>query len=401
MNLFLLATFVYRFANGLLFLAVAWNLVRSSGGGAMALALSAIFGFLPAVVAAPLARRLLERVDICKLTLWGIAALCACALVFAPLLHMSQAVLAVNFMVLSIFFLLEGAWDALLAVIVNRLPSDRGDKLNSRQSAATQAGLMLGGLPLGLLIRHGGNETPFFAAAALYVVTLLLFALPALRRVTTSSERKLSQETNAGRTDTRDVQTRPLSWATLATLSLVWPCLTLVNMVMPLVANAQGQGTVEHAALLDASIGLGMACVGVAYEKLTFLPPRSQRHVIALVAAFIPLPFVALFTLAYQLPILCATFFLCGIGFGSLRVSVRKHLIVAQPAHRVGQIVASCNAYGFPILALLAFAYARSWELGPFVPLGAFCTIAIVGVAASLGTTTRDHLRGQSASDAG
>ncbi|NML33062.1 MFS transporter [Paraburkholderia antibiotica] len=401
MNLFLLATFVYRFANGLLFLAVAWSLVRSGDGGAMPLALSAIGGFVPAVVAAPFARRLLERVDTCKLTLWGIAGLCVCALSFVPLLHVPFAVLATNFVVLSIFFLLEGAWDALLAVIANGLPSAQGDKLNSRQSAATQAGLMLGGLPLGLLIRTGGSAAPFVAAAGLYVIALLLFALPALRRVTKSAQRKNADQTNAARTADSDTQAIKPAWTTLATLALVWPCLTLVNMVMPLVANSQGGGTVEHAAVLDASIGLGMACIGVAYEKLMRLPVRSQKYTILVALVFIPLPFFALLAMSYWLPVLGIAFFLCGVGFGMLRVSVRKQLIATQPAHRVGQIVASCNAYGFPVLALLALLYARSWQLGPFVPLAAFFAIAVIGGATLLGKPVRERIRAGVTTDVG
>lgn len=107
MNLFLLATFIYRFANGLLFLAVAWNLVTSAHGGAMPLAVSAIGGFLPAVIAAPFARRLLERVDVGRLTLWGMVALSVCALAFTLFLHLSVALLVINFAVLSIFSYLK------------------------------------------------------------------------------------------------------------------------------------------------------------------------------------------------------------------------------------------------------------------------------------------------------
>ncbi|SAK99985.1 MFS transporter [Caballeronia ptereochthonis] len=400
MNLFLLATFVYRFANGLLFLAVAWNLVRSGNGGAMPLALSAIGGFLPAVVAAPFARQLLERVDPRKLTLWGIAGLCASAVAFIPLLHVLFGVLAINFLVLSIFFLLEGAWDALLAATANRLPSKQGDTLNSRQSAATQAGLMLGGLPVGLLIRHGGIDAPFLAAAVLYIVTLLLFTHPSLRSNSDETRRDLVKGASQPLTVLDEPPNAP-AWTTVATLALVWPCLTLVNMAVPLTANTQGHGTVEHAALLDAFIGLGMACIGVLYERLMRLSARWQRYVIVTAAAFMPLPFLALLTISYTLPVLCAAFFLCGIGFGMLRVSLRKQLIATQPARRVGQIVASCNAYGFPILAMLALLYARSWNFGPWVPLAAFFAMAVVGVSALLGGATAERVRSRATPEVG
>jgi hypothetical protein len=385
MNLFLLTTFIYRFANGLLFLAVAWNLVQSANGGAMPLALSAIGGFLPAVVAAPFARRLLESTDTAKLTLWGISGLCACALLFTPFLHIPAALVTINFMVLSIFFLLEGAWDALLAAIINRLPSSQSDKLNARQSAATQAGLMLGGLPLGWLVREGGTSAPFLTAAILYVIAMLLFAIPKLRLIVWSAAPKASTLTGEADAFNAAEITPSASWSVLTTLALVWPCLTLVNMTLPLVANAQGRGTVEHAALLDAAIGLGMACIGVLYEKLIRFPVSVQHGVLAVSAVFIPMPFVFLLLLPYWIPALAVAFFLSGIGFGLLRVTMRKRLIATQPAHRVGQTVASCNAYGFPVLALLALLYAQSWECGPIVPLAGFCTIALIGVVATVG----------------
>ena len=56
---FLLATLFYRLANGLLFLSVAWNLLRTAEDGAMSLAISSIAGFLPAVLIAPFAHRML------------------------------------------------------------------------------------------------------------------------------------------------------------------------------------------------------------------------------------------------------------------------------------------------------------------------------------------------------
>ncbi|WP_321800776.1 MFS transporter [Caballeronia sp. J97] len=396
MTLFLLATFVYRFANGLLFLAVAWSLVHSANGGAMPLALSAIGGFLPAVVAAPFARRLLERVDTRKLTLWGIAVLCLCALVFMPVLHVSSALLAINFLVLSVFFLLEGAWDALLAAIVKRLPPVVGDKLNSRQSAATQAGLMLGGLPIGLLIQYGGSAAPFLASAVLYVVTLSLLTLPALRDISAGNRHADSIE-KASQTEANvDEHSTSPAWTTVVALALIWPCLTLVNMAVPLVANAQGKGTVEHAALIDASIGLGMACIGLLYEKLMRYSALFQKSAVVTAAVFMPLPFVALLTMPYRLPVLCSAFFVCGIGFGLLRVSLRKQLIATQPAYRVGQIVASCNAYGFPVLATLALLYAQSWKSGPWVPLAAFLATAVIGVLALFGEVAGARTRSAS-----
>ncbi|WP_250452356.1 MFS transporter [Caballeronia sp. ATUFL_M2_KS44] len=384
MNLFLLATFVYRFANGLLFLAVAWNLVRSANGGAVALAVSAIGEFLPAVIAAPFARRLLERVNSGKLTLRGIAGLCACALAFTPFLHHPVALLIINFMVLSIFFLLEGAWDALLATIAGSLAARKSDRLNARQSAATQAGLMLGGLPLGLLVRHGGDAMPFFAAAILYVAALLLFAVPALRRVVWNETLPRATGARAATMIDGVCVAPPTAWTVLLTLALVWPCLTLVNMVLPLVANSKGHGAVEHAAVLDAAIGLGMACIGIAYEKVVNLAEPIRRALIIALACCVPLPFVALLAMPYWLPLLALAFFLCGVGFGLLRVSLRKQLIATQPAHRVGQIVASCNAYGFPVLAVLALLYAQSWQRGVFVPLAAFSAMAFIGVMATL-----------------
>ncbi|WP_248320567.1 MULTISPECIES: MFS transporter [unclassified Caballeronia] len=379
MNLFLLATFIYRFANGLLFLAVAWNLVTSAHGGAMPLAVSAIGGFLPAVIAAPFARRLLERVDVGRLTLWGMVALSVCALAFTLFLHLSVALLVINFAVLSIFFVLEGAWDALLATIASSLTESVSDRLNARQSAATQAGLMLGGLPLGWLVRLGGSATPFIAAAVLYVAALLLFTLPALRRIVWNEPRLLATEANAAAI-TKATESMPLTeWSVKTTLALVWPCLTLVNMVVPLVANSKGHGTVEHAAVLDAAIGLGMACIGVAYERVARLPTPMRRGFVAAAVCCVPLPFVVLLAAPYLLPVLALAFFVCGIGFGLLRVSLRRQLIATQPAHRVGQTVASCNAYGFPVLTVLALLYAQTWERGAFVPFVAFSAMAVIG----------------------
>ncbi|HEX3634560.1 MAG TPA: MFS transporter [Paraburkholderia sp.] len=381
MSMFLVTTFVYRFANGLLFLAVAWNLVRSTGGGAMPLALSAIAGFLPAVLVAPFARRLLAHRDMRRMTIHGVAGLFAAALAFAFVQRWYVGILVINFFVLAIFFLLEGAWDGLLASIAKTLPVVEGDKLNSRQSAATQAGLMLGGLPIGILTREGGAAMPFIAAAMLYLVTILCFMLLPLRRCAQSPGSPIEsvdqQESEISHS------TGPIMWSTLATLALVWPCLALVNMVVPLVANSQGNGTVEHAAILDAAIGLGMGFIGIAYERLISLRRRAYNLLIVGMAFLIPLPFVVLLLFPYALFPLAACFFISGIGFGMFRISVRKQLITTQPAYRVGQVVASCNGYGVPVLALAALFYAQTWRVGPVIPLAVF---AVFGALATLST---------------
>ncbi|CAE6774980.1 hypothetical protein R69927_06550 [Paraburkholderia domus] len=347
----------------------------------MPLALSAIAGFLPAVLVAPFARRLLAHMDMRKMTIYGVAGLFAAALAFAFVQRWYVGILVINFFVLAIFFLLEGAWDGLLASIAKTLPGVEGDKLNARQSAATQAGLMLGGLPIGILTRAGGEAMPFIAAAMLYIVTILCFMVSPLRRC---AQRPVSpiesidqQESEISRS------TGPIAWSTLATLALVWPCLALVNMVVPLVANSQGNGTVEHAAILDAAIGLGMGFIGIAYERLISLRGSAYKLLMVGMAFLVPLPFVALLLFPYALFPLAACFFISGIGFGMFRISLRKQLITTQPAHRVGQVVASCNGYGVPVLALAALLYAQTWRVGPVIPLVVF---AVFGALATLST---------------
>ncbi|MCW5235549.1 MFS transporter [Verminephrobacter eiseniae] len=381
---FLLATLSYRLANGLLFLSVAWNLVHGSDNGAMSLAISSIGGLLPAVLIAPFAKRWIERADSRTLTLTGIALLLVLSLLFVPFLQQPVAVLGINFALLLVFFLLEGAWDTLLATIAVQLPQGQSDALNAHQIAATQAGLMLGGLPLGLLIRLGGPALSFYVCALLYAIALLLL-LPRLAR----------QVLGATVASTTDIATLSPSvaphesatpWHVLVTLAMVWPCLTLVNMAVPLLAHAYGNGTVEHAALLDAMIGLGMAFAGLAYGVFGRMTARQRQGVVLTCAAFIPLPFLLLQIAGYLLWPLAACFFFSGVGFGLCRVSVRKALIATQPAHRVGQIVFSCNAYGFPVLTVGALLYALSWSYGPVVPLIAFAVFAFAGGCTMLAT---------------
>jgi hypothetical protein len=81
------------------------------------------------------------------------------------------------------------------------------------------------------------------------------------------------------------------------------------------------------------------------------------------------------------------SFFLCGVGFGLFRVNARKQLIDTQPAQRVGQIVSTCNAYGFPVLMIGAWLYAITWSHGPVVPLAAFTVFALVGARTMRGGT--------------
>jgi hypothetical protein len=277
--------------------------------------------------------------------------------------------------------LLEGAWDTLLATIAVQLPAGQSDALNARQSAATQAGLMLGGLPLGLLTRAGGPALSFYVSAMLYAVAIaLLFLLPHLAKQRdvqddhASALRATSQPALPARPESPAVP-----WHMLLMLVMVWPCLTLVNMAMPLFANSYGKGTVEHAALLDAMIGFGMAFAALAYGVFGRMSARSQRYVTVICAACVPLPFLLLQVVGYQLLPLALSFFLCGVGFGLFRVNARKQLIATQPAQRVGQIVSTCNAYGFPVLMVGALLYALTWAHGPVVPLAAFAVFAFVG----------------------
>lgn len=376
---FLLATLFYRLANGLLFLSVAWNLLRTAEDGAMSLAISSIAGFLPAVLIAPFAHRVLERVDSRKLTVAGIAGLLLLALAFVPVLLWPQAILAVNFLVLLVFFLLEGAWDTLLATQAGRLPPAQADTLNARQSAATQAGLMLGGLPIGILMQLGGAALPFYVAAGLYVVAIVLLAgMPLLEPAP-----EPAAANTPGKTPVTGTLV-PVPWYVQLTLALVWPCFTLINMALPLLAHAFS-GAVEHAALLDVMVGLGMGATGLLYGMFSRLEQRGRQLAVAICIAFVPLPFILLATIGYSLWPLAAGFFLSGVGFALFRVSARKRLIATQAAHRVGQIVFSCNAFGFPILVAAAILYAVSWARGPVVPLVAFAAFALAGARTMLG----------------
>ena len=382
---FLLATLFYRLANGLLFLSVAWNLVRTAQDGAMSLAISSIAGFLPAVLIAPFARRVLERVDSRKLIVAGIA-----GLAFVPVLRWPTAILAVNFIVLLVFFMLEGTWDALLATLAGGLPPAQADALNARQSAATQAGLMLGGLPIGILTQLGGPALSFCVAAGLYVIAIaLLVWMPRPAPVPVSGAADAAD--GVPTTETKAPVAVP--WYALLTLALVWPCLTLINMAMPLLANAFG-GAVEHAALLDAMIGLGMGTTGLLYGIFGRLKQRGRQLAVVACTAFVPLPFILLTTMGYSLWPLAAGFFLSGVGFGLFRVSVRKDLIATQAAHRVGQIVFTCNGFGFPILVVVALLYAVSWASGSVVPLVAFTAFALAGARTMLAPYQTSHAVG-------
>jgi hypothetical protein len=395
---FLFATLFYRLGNGLLFLSIAWNLLRGSDNGAMSLAISSVAGFLPAVLIAPFAKRLLGRVDSLKLTVGGIALLLALSLIFVPFLKLPAAVLLINFALLLVFFLLEGAWDTLLATVAVQLSPARADALNARQSAATQAGLMLGGLPLGMLMRAGGPALSFCVSALMYAVAIaLLLALPLLAKPRPAVEDRASAPIFESQPTLSERQSnQAVPWHTLLMLAMVWPCLTLVNMAMPLLANSYGKGTVEHAALLDAMIGFGMAFAGLSYGVFGRLSTRHRQWVIVTCAAFVPLPFLLLQVVGYLLFPLAVSYFLCGVGFGLFRVSARKQLIATQSTQRVGQIVFSCNAYGFPVLMIGAFLYAITWANGPAVPLVAFVIFAFAGSAMMLGERTTKWRNGSS-----
>jgi hypothetical protein len=383
MKRFLFATLLYRLANGLLFLSVAWNLVRSSNDGAMSLAISSITSFLPAVLIAPFAKRLLERVDSRMLTIVGMVLLSLLSLLFVPFLKQSIAVLMINFALLLVFFLLEGTWDSLLAKIASQMSQAQSDRLNSRQSALTQAGLMLGGLPLGLLNRLDGPALSFYVSTLLYTVSIgLLYFHPRIfEQQLSSADLKSGFRVDASKVEAvpKEIHNIRPPWYVLVMLAMVWPCLTLVNMALPLLANSFGGGTVEHAALLDAMIGLGMAFAGLFWGALGRITAERGKWVMMTCAAFVPLPFILLQTMGYLLWPLAATFFLSGVGFGLFRVSARRQLMVTQPTYRVGQIVYSCNAYGFPMLAIGALVYALTWVHSSAVPLVVFIIFAYVG----------------------
>ena len=299
------------------------------------------------------------------------------ALAFVPVLQWPKAILAVNFLVLLVFFLLEGAWDALLATLAGGLPPAQADTLNARQSATTQAGLMLGGLPIGILMQLGGAAMPFYVATGLYVISAVLLAgMPSLASAPVAAD-------TSGKTPVNGTLV-PVPWHVRLTLALVWPCFTLINMALPLLAHAFS-GAVEHAALLDVMIGLGMGATGLLYGMFGRLERRGRRLAVTVCIAFVPLPFILLATIGYSLWPLAVGFFLSGVGFALFRVSARKRLITTQAAHRVGQIVFSCNAFGFPILVAVAFLYAVSWARGPIVPLVAFAAFALVGARTMLG----------------
>lgn len=384
---FLLATLFYRLANGLLFLSVAWNLVRSADGGAMFLAISSVAGFFPALLIAPFAKRLLNDFDSRKLTVVGISALLLLSLAFVPFLDAPKAVLIVNFAVLLVFFLLEGTWESLLATIAAQLPQSQADALNARQSTATQSGLMLVGLPLGALTRLGGPELSFFVAALLYMIAIALLVLvlvPVLTRRLAAPEKDAPTYTVPDLIGTPRTVAEAAPRSAFMMLALLWPCLTLVNMALPLLSNANG-ASADHVAALDAAIGLGMAVAGLVWGNYCRLSERRQQMAMAASAAALPLPFVVLQLAGYAFWPLAASFFVCGVGCSLFRISVRKHLIATRTPQDVGRIVFSCNAFGFPVLIAVAFLYALTWRQGAAVPLVAFAVFGLAGLKAMRG----------------
>jgi hypothetical protein len=100
----------------------------------------------------------------------------------------------------------------------------------------------------------------------------------------------------------------------------------------------------------------------------------------------------------YALGPLAACFFVSGLGFGMFRISLRKQLITTQPAHRVGQVVTSCNGYGVPVLALAALLYAQSWRIGPVIPLLVFVVFGALATLSTRNSGGRGHAQGSATS---
>ncbi|QLK85668.1 hypothetical protein [Staphylococcus sp. 17KM0847] len=331
MNRYLIITAIYRFICGGLILLINWELANPKS--AIDLAISTVLSFVPAIFTPFIINFKLKKLSGSFLSKYSFFAIFLIVMTISLIYTNSKILILCNFILWTIFFLLETSFELWFAELVENQSEAFINKYSSLSMTVNQVALMIGPLFVTLIVKYINLTTIFIVYSLLYL--LLFFCTNGLKPL-----QKEFAKANM------KIESIKLSHYFIS--MLMWPILGTINFMLPIYVTYQ-KGGIYEVAFLDSVLGIGMALVGIVLSKYLSLRTNS-----------------ILMYLSFMLPILWFLFegsffvrlivmFLCGISFGGARIIFRKLVVMSYSSGATKRIYSLGNALGLPILAFCIY----------------------------------------------
>lgn len=332
---YLRTLFLFKVAVGALLLLVGWDALDIKGDSIFNITLLTGLAFVPAAFAKPLYYRLSHFAED-KITKIGL--LFAAIFVLIEMLILSKQIYffaVVHFILWTIIFLIEVSLERWFVLAAKGLKTDEIKKLSGLSMTTIQLAIVIG--PVIVALVKGIN------AQAPYVIISLLFIFGAFISKIQSSHNSNSVQS---------VENLKTKTSYLFAFALIWPTLSVFNMIVPIMAKFGVGQSINVAAAFEVAVALGSATAGYLVSNKFFKLDKKMGFVLVLATSI-------LITLFYKdVLIAFILIFLLGIGYGLLRVLARQQLGVLFSPLEAGKLIATANALSSPFVVLfLALSY--------------------------------------------
>ncbi|MFS0752840.1 MULTISPECIES: MFS transporter [Oceanobacillus] len=351
---YILLSGVYRFFCGAIILAINWNLATRDEESFFSLAIAVLISFIPAMFVPILFKKLFNKYQGPFLTSLALIGVVISSVLLSVFYASNTILVAINFLIWIFFFVMETTWETWFAGLSKSYNKQEVSKYSSISMTINQVALMSGPLAAPLLIDNISYEVFFYLMAfTFFIISIFSF----LQRVPVIEENVTKEDTRAP---------KKLNLYLFFSLALIWPILGSINFMLPVYVTINS-GEMINVGILDASISIGMALIGIVFSSLKVATLRVRVFM-----TFIPITvgFVVWFSSGYSIIFNSIAILLLGFGFGGLRIIIRYLLARNYSTEEVATLVSRANALSLPILGIvltiIMFAIEYTW-IAPFI----------------------------------
>lgn len=344
---------VYRFFCGAIILAINWNLATRDEDSFFSLAIAVLISFIPAMFVPILFKKLFNKYQGPFLTSLALIGVVVSSVLLSVFYASNTILVIINFLIWIFFFVMETTWETWFAGLSKSYNKQDVSKYSSISMTINQVALMSGPLAAPFLIDNLSYEVFFYLMAfTFFIISIFSF----LQRVPVIEGNVTKKETHAP---------KKLNLYLFFSLALIWPILGSINFMLPVYVTIN-RGEMINVGILDASISIGMALIGIVFSSLKVATLRVR-----ILMTFIPITvgFVVWFISGYSIIFNSIAILLLGFGFGGLRIMIRYLLARNYSTEEVATLVSRANALSLPILgivlSIIMFAIEYTW-IAPF-----------------------------------
>ncbi|SDK00361.1 MFS transporter [Sediminibacillus albus] len=350
---YILLSGVYRFFCGAIILAINWNLATSDNDNFFSLAIAVLISFIPAMFVPVLFSKLFNKYHGPFLTSLALIGVVVSSALLSALYTSNTMLVVINFLIWIFFFVMETTWETWFAGLSKSYNKQDVSKYSSISMTINQVALMSGPIAAPIIIDNFSYEAFFYLMAVTFFAISLFSFFQKVPKVETSISReevRTSKKTNL---------------YLFFSLALIWPILGSVNFMLPVYVTVN-RGEMINVGILDASISIGMALIGIVFSllKVTTLRIRVMMAFSSIIAGF-----VIWWISGYSIIFNSVAILLLGFGFGSLRIMIRYLLARNYSTEEVATLVSRANALSLPILGIILsvimFSIEYTW-IAPF-----------------------------------